>query len=63
MKIMIQNKVGIIALQEFGEMACFSLRPKSKLRKHYIQQYKMKATGQLLSLELPDLIELINEYE
>jgi uncharacterized protein YnzC (UPF0291/DUF896 family) len=53
----------MIAIQKFGELACVSLRPKSVLTKHYIQKYRMKITGQLLSIEVPDLIDLINEYE
>ena len=57
------SQVGMIAIQKFGELACVSLRPKSVLTKHYIQKYRMKITGQLLSIEVPDLIDLINEYE
>jgi len=57
------SQVGMIAIQKFGELACVSLRPKSVLTKHYIQKYRMKITGQLLSIEVPELIDLINEYE
>jgi hypothetical protein len=57
------SQVGMIAIQKFGELACVSLRPKSVLTKHYIQKYGMKITGQLLSIEVPELIDLINEYE
>ncbi len=52
---------------DWNEEASFevyiSLRPKTILTKHYIQKYKMKITGQVLSIEVPELIDLINEYE
>lgn len=57
------SQLGIMAIQKFGELACISLRPKTILTKHYIQKYKMKVTGQVLSIEVPELIDLINEYE
>ncbi len=55
--------VAKIALVEFGELACISLKPKSKIAEHYIEKYKMNITGMTLSLEIPELIDLINEYE
>jgi hypothetical protein len=55
--------VSKIAIVSFGEIACVSLQPKSLIAEHYITKYKMKITGLTLSLEVPELIHLINEYE
>lgn len=52
-----------IALMEFGEFACVSLRPKSKIAQHYIKKYSMKITGMTLSLEVPEILNLINLYD
>lgn len=54
--------VSRIAVAEFGEFACVSLRPKSAIAQHYIEKYMMRATGQTLSLEVPEIINLINRY-
>jgi hypothetical protein len=55
--------VSKIAVTDFGEFACVSLRPKSAIAKHYITKYKMNVTGMTLSLEVPEIIKLINEYD
>ncbi len=55
--------VAKIALADFGQMACVSLRPKSSIAKHYITKFKMKLTGMTLSLEVPEIVDLINEYD
>ena len=34
-----------IAIREFGELACVSLRPKSQIAQHYIDKYNMNITG------------------
>jgi hypothetical protein len=52
-----------IAVIEYGQLACVSLRPKNKLAKYYIQKYKMNLTGATLSLEVPNIIHLINQYD
>jgi hypothetical protein len=52
-----------IAVAEFGEMACISLRPKSAIAQHYVDKYKMRVTGMTLSLEVPEIINLINQYD
>ncbi len=52
-----------IAIREFGELACVSLRPKSQIAQHYIDKYNMNITGMTLSLEVPDIIDLINFYD
>lgn len=52
-----------IAVTEFGEFACVSLRPKSSIAQHYIDKFKMNVTGMTLSLEVPELLTLINQYD
>ncbi len=55
--------VSRLAVMEYGQLACVSLRPKNKLAKYYINKYNMNLTGATLSLEVPHIIELINQYE
>lgn len=52
-----------IAIVEFGELACVSLRPKSQIAQHYIDKYCMNITGMTLSLEVPEILNLINDYD
>lgn len=52
-----------IALENYGELACVSLRPKTEIARHYTKKYKMRIAGMSLSLEMPEIIDLINEYE
>lgn len=52
-----------LAVADFGELACLSLRPKSSIAQHYIDKYKMHVTGLTLSLEIPEIVNLINEYD
>lgn len=51
-----------IAVMEYGELACVSLKPKSSIMHHYIRKYKMQITGMVLSLDVPEILDLINEY-
>ncbi len=55
--------VAKIAVEEFGEWACVSLVPKSSIAKHYVDKYKMNVTGKTLSLEVPEILKLINKYD
>ena len=55
--------VSKIAVTDFGELACVSLRPKSSITQHYITKYNMNVTGMTLSLEVPEIIDLINTYD
>lgn len=55
--------VAKIAIREFGELACVSLRPKSQIARHYIEKYNMNITGRTLSIEVPEIIDLINSYD
>ncbi len=52
-----------IAVAEYGELACVSLRPKSSIAQHYIDKYNMNVTGMTLSLEVPEIINLINQFD
>ena len=55
--------VAKIAVLEFGELACISLKPKSQIARHYIDKYNMKVTGLTLSIEMPEILDLINLYD
>jgi hypothetical protein len=55
--------VAKIAIREFAQLACVSLKPKSILAQHYIDKYKMNTTGMTLSIEIPEIIDLINSYD
>lgn len=55
--------VAKIAVLQYGEFACVSLKPKSKIAQHYIKKYKMNITGLTLSLEVPEILDLINLYD
>ncbi len=55
--------VAKIAVVEFGELACVSLRPKSSIAQHYINKFNMRVTGMTLSLEVPEILNLINQYD
>lgn len=55
--------VAKIAVAEFGALACVSLRPKSSVAQHYITKYNMHVTGMTLSLEVPEIVTLINQYD
>ena len=50
------------AVLKYAEWACISLRPKTQLAEHYIKKYKMNMTGITLSLEVPEILELIERY-
>lgn len=52
-----------IALREYGELACVSLKPKSNIAQHYIDTYGMNITGNLLSVELKEILHLIAKYD
>ena len=52
-----------IAVAEYGELACISLRPKTEIAQHYIDKYKMNITGISLSLIVPEILDLINQFD
>jgi hypothetical protein len=51
------------ALKRYGHLACVSLRPKTEIRQHYINQYGMQSAGQQVYLDGQALFNLINTYE
>lgn len=55
--------VAKMAIADYGELACVSLRPKSSIAQHYIDNYHMNVTGMTLSLEAPEIINLINQFD
>ncbi|GLR15993.1 hypothetical protein [Portibacter lacus] len=52
-----------LAIKEFAELACVSLKPKSTIAQHYIKTYGMNVTGATLSLELPEILNLVKKYD
>ncbi|HOY12067.1 MAG TPA: hypothetical protein PLY70_02960 [Saprospiraceae bacterium] len=52
-----------IAVSDYAELACVSLRPKTALASHYIEKYNMTATGLTLSIEVPEILFLINQFD
>lgn len=52
-----------IAIAEYGALACVSLKPKSSIAEHYINKYNMRITGMTLSIEVPEILTLLNTYD
>ncbi|MFY0607663.1 MAG: N-acetyltransferase [Cyclobacteriaceae bacterium] len=52
-----------IAVREYGDLACVSLKPKGTIAQHYIDKYGMNITGMTLSVEIDEILELINIYD
>lgn len=52
-----------IAVADYAELACVSLRPKNRIAQHYITKYNMMSTGLTLSIEIPEILNLINLYD
>lgn len=52
-----------IAVREYGELACVSLRPKSEIARHYMDNYNMRVTGLTMSIEVPEILDLIDKYD
>ena len=52
-----------IAVKEFAEFACVSLKPKRVIAQHYIDNYGMNITGATLSIEIIEILNLINIYD
>ena len=49
-------------LNEYGELSCVSLVPKTKLKPHYIRKYGMQDAGWQIFLEALSLLNIINRY-
>ncbi len=52
-----------IAVREFAEFACVSLKPKGVIAQHYIDNYGMNITGLTLSVEINEILNLMNIYD
>jgi len=55
--------VSKIAVSDFAERACISLKPKTSIAHYYMEKYNMNLTGATLSIEVPEILDLITEYE
>ncbi|MEQ8809003.1 MAG: N-acetyltransferase, partial [Imperialibacter sp.] len=51
-----------IAVREYGELACVSLKPKGLIARHYIDKFGMNITGLTLSVEILEIFNLIETY-
>ncbi len=51
------------AVKQFGEDACVSLIPKTKLVKHYMREYGMIEAGQSLFLSDEPLLMILEKYK
>ncbi|MGM0582135.1 MAG: N-acetyltransferase [Bacteroidota bacterium] len=51
-----------IAVKKYAELACVSLRPKPQIANYYITKYNMTPTGLTLSIEVPEILNLLNLY-
>ncbi|MEQ9097933.1 MAG: N-acetyltransferase [Imperialibacter sp.] len=52
-----------IAVREYGELACVSLKPKGLIARHYIDKFGMNVTGLTLSIEILEIFNLIEKYD
>lgn len=52
-----------LAIKEFAELACVSLKPKGAIAQHYVDEYGMNITGATLSLELLEILALIKKFD
>lgn len=52
-----------IAVREYAEMACVSLKPKGAIAQYYIDKYGMNITGATLSIEIQEILSLIKTYD
>jgi len=59
----ILTHVSKLAIKEYAELACVSLKPKGAIAQHYIDKYGMNITGATLSLELVEILALIEKYD
>lgn len=55
--------VSKLAVIDFAELACVSLKPKSAIVQHYINTYGMNITGATLSLEILEIFALIEKFD
>ena len=50
------------AIKRYGNLACVSLTPKTKLKPHYIAKYGMLNAGKQIFLEGLPLLRILNNY-
>ncbi|MEA1877810.1 MAG: N-acetyltransferase [Bacteroidota bacterium] len=55
--------VSKIAVKEYAEFACVSLKPKGVITQHYIDKFGMNITGVTLSVEILEIMRLIYTYD
>jgi hypothetical protein len=55
--------VSKLAIKEYAELACVSLKLKESIARHYMVKYGMNKTGITLSVELPEILNLIKTYD
>jgi hypothetical protein len=55
--------VSKIAVLEYADLACVSLKPKAAIAQHYIDKYGFNITGVTLSVEITEILDLINIYD
>lgn len=56
----IQVKVSAVQCKNTHELIYSPLQP---IAKHYIDKYQMQITGTTLSIEIPEILDLINLYD
>ncbi|WP_416864278.1 MAG: N-acetyltransferase [Imperialibacter sp.] len=52
-----------IAVREYGELACVSLKPNGLIARHNIDKFGMNVTGLTLSIEILEIFNLIETYD
>ena len=55
--------VSKIAVREYAQFACVSLKPKGVIAQHYIDKFGMNITGTTLSVEISEILNLIKTYD
>lgn len=55
--------VSKIAVMEYAELSCVSLKPKGVIAQHYIDKFGMNITGLTLSVEISEILNLIKTYD
>ena len=55
--------VSKIAVREYAHLACVSLKPKGAIAQHYREKFGMNKTGVTLSIEISEILNLINTYD
>ncbi len=52
-----------LAVKDFAELACISLKPKGAIAQHYIDTSGMNIIGATLSLEILEIFKLIEKFD